>query len=327
MKKITKQQADDIFYKLAVEKKTYRDLQKEYDMNYSTICAKMKEYKKYYNIKDNEQYSITTYLRFYFLEEILDKYKNGITTKQLEEYYPASERTFAELIKDNSDLLRQSGVPSKTDQHLFENVTTEIEAYVVGLITADGSVTKRGSISLDMVSSDEQLFCEINKRLYNNTGHMFQYGMGKWHKIPMTRLNINGKQICKNLSNFGIVPNKTYLLNSIYYFDDKELMRHYLRGLFDGDGVVSKGKSKYLGLGYCAHSKDFVSSFQSFLCNELNLSKNKLFNTGGCWDCRWTAKKDVESIYHYLYDNSTICLQRKKDKIKNYLYGNTEVID
>ena len=141
----------------------------------------------------------------------------------------------------------------------------------------------------------------------------------------MSRLVINGKQICHNLSQYYVVPKKTYLLTDLYYFEDKNIMRHYIRGLFDGDGVVSQGKSKYLGIGYCAHNKDFVANFQKYLCHNLKVANNKLFDTGNCWDCRWTAKKDVESIYHFLYDDSSICLQRKKDKIKNYLYGNTEV--
>lgn len=325
MKNITKEQADKIFYQLAVEKKTYKDLQQEYNMDKTTLCRKMKQYKKEYGMNDSEQYCIKNYLRFYYLDEILDKYKKGITTMQLEQYYAASERTFAELIKENSNLLRQSGVPSKTNQKLFHSITNEIEAYTLGLITADGCISRNYSVSLDMKSTDEKLFHEINDRLYNGTGHIFQYGEGKWHKVPMSRLIIHGKQICENLAKYNVIPNKAYSLEHIYIFDDNILMRHYLRGLFDGDGVVSKGQSKYLGVGYCAHNKSFTKSFQDYLCMELEVGKNKLFDCGGCWHCRWTAKKDVEKIYHFLYDDSTICLQRKKDKIENYLYGNTEV--
>ena len=62
------------------------------------------------------------------------------------------------------------------------------------------------------------------------------------------------------------------------------------------------------------------------LVNKLGVKENKLFNTGGCWDCSWGAKKDLIKIYHYLYSDATIFLSRKKDKLYNYLYGNTEVI-
>ena len=325
MKILTKEQADRIFYQLAVERKTYKELQQEYGMDRTTLCQKMKEYKKDYGLKESENYSIKTYLRHYYLQDILTKYENGITTVELEKYYPASERTFAALISENSNLLRQTGVPSKTDQSLFANISNEYEAYTVGILTADGSVSNRGSISLDLVSTDESLLHQINDKVYKNSGNIFHYGSEKWHKIPMSRLNINGKQICANLSKYNVVPNKAYLLTDLYHFDNKGLMRHYLRGLFDGDGVVSKGQAKYLGVGYCAHNQKFVENFQKYLCNELNVAENKLFNTGNCWDCRWTAKKDVELIYHFLYDDSSIYLQRKKNKIENYLYGNTEV--
>ena len=46
MKILTKEQADRIFYQLAVERKTYKELQQEYGMDRTTLCQKMKEYKK-----------------------------------------------------------------------------------------------------------------------------------------------------------------------------------------------------------------------------------------------------------------------------------------
>ena len=327
MKELTKEQADRIFYQLAVEKRTYKSLQQEYGMNSTTLCNKMKTYKSFYGMDEEECYGIKTYLRFYHLEEILKKYKEGVCTKDLERYYPASERTFAELIQENSDLLRPRGVPSRTDQSIFSEITNEVEAYTVGLLTADGNISTTGSVAIDMISTDEELLCEINKRLYHETGHLFQYGGGEdsWHKIPMSRLIVHGKQLCQNLAKYNVIPNKTYSLEELYPFKDKEIMRHYLRGLFDGDGVVSQGKCKYLSVGYCAHNKSFTKSFQDFFCSKLDLPSNKLFNTGNCWDCRWAARKDVEKFYNFLYTDSSIYLKRKKEKIQNYLQGNTEV--
>lgn len=101
-------------------------------------------------------------------------------------------------------------------------------------------------------------------------------------------------------------------------------MQHYIRGLFDGDGVCSK-QCNYLRLGYCAHNKSFTESFQVFMCSLLYLKRNKLFDTGGSWNCSWGAKSDIEKIYNYLYKDATLYLNRKKEKIEKYLYDNTEV--
>ena len=101
-------------------------------------------------------------------------------------------------------------------------------------------------------------------------------------------------------------------------------MPHYIRGLYDGDGVCAK-TNEYLRVGYCAYHKSFTKSYQEFLINTLGLKENKLFNTGNCWDCSWSKREDLEKFYNYIYKDATIFLQRKYDKLKNYLYGNTEV--
>ena len=33
----------------------------------------------------------------------------------------------------------------------------------------------------------------------------------------------------------------------------------------------------------------------------------------------WWTKIDIKSIYHYFYDNSTICLNRKKEEFERIL--------
>ena len=95
-------------------------------------------------------------------------------------------------------------------------------------------------------------------------------------------------------------------------------MHHYIRGLFDGDGVTSKNR-ELIRIGFCAKRKEFVESYQSFLCQKLFMRKNKIFNTGGCFQCSWGAKTDIEKFYNYIYKDATIFLGRKRNKIYTYL--------
>ena len=95
-------------------------------------------------------------------------------------------------------------------------------------------------------------------------------------------------------------------------------MNHYIRGLFDGDGVASKN-GQYIKIGFCAKRKEFVESYQSFLCKTLFMRKNKIFNTGGCFQCSCGTRTDIEKFYNYIYRDATIFLGRKKNKIYTYL--------
>ena len=325
MKDITKQQADEIFYRLAVKKETYRKIAPDYEMDYTTLCNRMKKYKALYGMTDKERFTIKTYLRYYYLSDIIDKYRRGYTTKDLEQDYPASERTFAELLKDQG-ILRPSGCPSRTEQSLFSKVDNEYTAYTLGLITADGNIDKGYSVAIDLTYGDKKLLEQINSKLLNNTGHIFQYGENtKTHRnSPMVRLRFNGKQICNNLAQYGVVPKKSYLLQHLQYFEEP-LMHHYLRGLFDGDGVVSKGNQRYLRIGFCNHNRTVVEDYYNYLVSYLGLNRTALFNTGSCWQCSWASKANVKAFYSYIYDNASIFLERKKEKIEKYLNGNTEV--
>lgn len=63
-----------------------------------------------------------------------------------------------------------------------------------------------------------------------------------------------------DLSNHGIVPNKTYITDSLYL--DKipeEFKKDYIRGLFDGDGVLSfTGNMLDMSCGFVSHHKQTV---------------------------------------------------------------------
>ena len=325
MKDITKQQADEIFYRLAVKKETYKQIASDYGMEYTTLCTKMKKYKAAYGMTAQDRFTIKNYLKYYCLSDIVDKYNSGYTTKDFEQEYPASERVFADLLKEQG-VLRQSGVPSRTNQSLFSSIKDEYDAYVLGLITSDGSIGKDYSVSIDLAHGDRDLLEQINKIFLNDSGHIFQYGENtKSHKDnPMVRLRFNGKQICNNLAQYGVVPKKSYLLQHLQLFEEP-LMQHYLRGLFDGDGVVSQGQQRYLRIGFCSHNRTVVEDYFNYFVSHLGLNRTSLFNTGQCWQCSWAAKDNVQKFYSYIYNDANIYLLRKKEKIEKYLNGNTEV--
>ena len=283
----------------------------------------MKNFKKDFGIAPSEKYCASTYLRYKYKQEIIDAYLAGNSTKKIANFYGLSDdHLIAELLRSFGVEIRSTGYQSKTDQTLFKNITNEVEAYTLGLITADGNISVNYVISVTLTNSDLYLLEEINTKLLNETGHILH--IPKKEANPVNKLSFCGKQICNNLTSYGVIPNKSDSLIELAVLPEP-LMQHYIRGLYDGDGVCSSS-APYFRVGYCGKRQEFVKDFQMTLVNKLGVKENKLFNTGGCWDCSWGAKKDLIKIYHYLYNDATIFLSRKKDKLYNYLYGNTEVI-
>lgn len=307
--------AKEIFYKNAVLRKSYKELSKEYNLHPTTICKKMKNFKKDFGIRNDEIYCLQTYLRYFYGEEIKKDYLSGVSTIKIAERFKCNDHLIAKVLRDLEVEIRPIGYASKTEQTLFKNITNEIEAYTLGLITSDGNVNRDGTIRIYLTESDKYVLEEINSRLLNGTGNLSVDK--KQNGRDVARLGFYGKAICKNLAQYNVIPNKSEFLTNICILPEG-LMHHYIRGLFDGDGVASKN-NQYIRIGFCAKRKEFVESYQSFLCETLFMRKNKIFNTGGCFQCSWSARADIEKFYNYVYRDATIFLGRKKNKIYTYL--------
>ena len=308
--------AKEIFYKNAVLRKSYKELSKEYNLHPSTICKKMKAFKREFGIKEEEKYCLQTYLRYFHVDEIKEKYLSGIPTTELaKQFWTTDGHLIANVLRDLNVEIRPSGYISKTDQTLFQEIKNEIEAYSLGLITSDGNINRNGTIRIFLTESDKYILEEINLRLLNRTGNL-SVDMKK-NANPVARLSFCGKAVCQNLAQYGVIPNKSDFLTNICILPEN-LMHHYIRGLFDGDGVASKN-GESIRIGFCSKRKEFVESYQSFLCQKLFMRKNKVFNTGGCFQCSWGAKTDIKKFYNYIYKDATIFLGRKRNKIYTYL--------
>lgn len=321
---ITYEQAKDIFKKVAFKESNYNEIANKLNIDKSTLCKQMKKYKRQFDIQENETYSAYTYLRFFFKDEIIKAYIEDLRATEdiIKDYNLSDGHIISKILKYYNIPVRSVGYISRTNQKLFYEITNEIEAYTLGLITSDGSISKKYTISITLKNSDRNVLEQINSKLYNNTGY-WTYGHTESPETMTTNLVICGKQICENLAKYDIINNKTYLLKHICYFEEP-LMQHYLRGLYDGDGVCAKSRN-YLRVGYCSYSKEIVKQYQLYFVKNLKMKENKLFNTGGCWHCSWSSRKDLENFYNYIYKDCNIFLARKKDKLYNYLYGNTEV--
>lgn len=316
---ISKEDAEYIFDCLAHKTKTYDDLSLEFNVHKTTLCKQMSTFKEGFGLKSGEKYCAKTFLRYKYGKEIIQAYEEGESTKAIAQKYGFSDdHMIASLLRELNAEVRGVGYTSRTDQSLFQTIDSEISAYTLGLITADGSVNNQYMVSIELQASDKELLDQINNRMFKHTGTI----------IPARnqfRLSVCGKQICENLRQYDVIPNKTYSLLHLQRFEEP-MMQHYLRGLFDGDGVCAKNES-YLRVGYCGYNREFVEDFQDYFVNNLGLKKNQLFNTGNSWNCSWGSREDLTKFYNYLYQDATIFLSRKKEKLNAYLYGNTEVND
>ena len=221
--------------------------------------------------------------------------------------------------------------------YIFNSINTETEAYMLGLLYADGCVsykegrTRNYQVLLHLQKQDKELLDKLNSYISNETTVV--------ESKSTFYLRFSSKEMCGNLIKLGCLSNKTYKTLSLPFINP-ELIRHFIRGYFDGDGTVYIDR-KWLRTNICSVSLSFLEEIKVILENtgiqcRINTEKrkNKSFRTPqntystNCMDMHRlfvTKGKEIDKFFQYMYQDSTIFLTRKHNKFIDY--ANREVND
>ena len=89
------------------------------------------------------------------------------------------------------------------------------------------------------------------------------------------------------------------------------LLRHYMRGYFDGDGCASiSNRQKRFTLRGTPEFLEIYRDMMRYHCQFLY--KNKVSKSGNGYQLEFHGNKKVAQICEFLYKNSTIHLLRKR---------------
>ena len=111
--------------------------------------------------------------------------------------------------------------------------------------------------------------------------------------------------------NLGCIPNKTHheIFPKESVFKSRELIHHFIRGFFDGDGWVYLDNRNYLIAGICGQ-QEFLEAILKYIPEDIVKNINNLSNTEIIKVLQWGGTK-AEIFLNYIYKNSTISLDRK----------------
>lgn len=312
---------------LFVEGYNTKDISEKMCLNQQRVYKTLK--RNGYKVPKN-QITITQSMK----NNIYSMYKDGISTVNIAQKYNICDRTVVKIIKENGIKIRRPGSKSLVlNERYFDTIDTELKAYFLGFIVADGNVriSKNGIKTFQMMlqSSDkyvlekllDELGCYVRK--YNEETEKMTNLKVKPRYIKSKdeyNIQIHNQYIYDDLVSHGIVPNKTfatYIPSGI----PEELIRHFIRGLFDGDGCITISNAKYKNARVIFYGQDSILiPLQKIL--ELNipsLSKVKIFKKPTLSMLSYAAKQNVIDLYNYLYKDSTFYLTRKREKFISYI--------
>lgn len=228
----------------------------------------------------------------------------------------------------NTRNLSQSHRVYNIDERYFEEIDTEEKAYWLGFIYADGFITAPHTFGVALALKDKDHLDKLKKALKSEHPlHEYETN-SSYGQNPYARLLVQSEVIYHQFMEKGIVLNKSLILE---FPSDKTLKKnlynHFIRGYFDGDGslVLSKNSINFKICG----TKEFLSrlidifnsvsvyDFKYHLYKRKKDDKNNYYISYG-------GKQKTYSILNFLYENSTVYLDRKMEKynLLKQLYNN-----
>jgi hypothetical protein len=217
---------------------------------------------------------------------------------------------------------------------VFNIIDTEEKAYWLGFIMADGGVCyttkyyketdKINRFYINLAIKDIDVLIKLKEFLKTDSEVITYTPKGTYSDSKMCKLIINSVKLCAGLRKYGIVPNKTG--KEVMPTSDlvpKELMNHFIRGFFDGDGSIYR----QYGIRDCINftsNESMLNDLKHFLMNneivKSNCAVTRISKDRNAFVYHFSNKEDVNRFYNYIYDNATVFMGRKYNKFGNTLY-------
>lgn len=269
---------------------------------------------------------------------LADEFINSsISLTKLAEREGTTRQTLAKYFKQLGVKIVNKQNRLKFDNTIFDSIDTEEKAYWLGFIFADGYINSspleigkkpKYTMEISLKADDFKHLEKFNTfTKYEKNGVKIQDA--KCGKIICKRCRwaITDKHLWETLNSYGCTPKKSLVLKfpNESIFKSKDLIRHFIRGYFDGDGCFSRQIHhtsvspvvSFLG------TKDFLNKILEYSKIESNYRHDKR-HTEFTWILEYHKEPGIKLI-NYLYDNCTIYLDRKYKLYEFFKNGSRSV--
>ena len=221
------------------------------------------------------------------------------------------------LKKDGVNIVRHNNRTYTVDNTYFDKIDTEEKAYWLGFLYADGYLSKSDDrIQLALAAVDKGHLEKFKKALSSNYLLYSKQVTLKGKIFDAYMMQIYSKQLHKSLSSLGCCPQKTFGLEFPTDKIPSYLYRHFIRGIFDGDGSLCKVNPysrNYFHVRISSGCLSFLEGLNEIIQKQSDVSFY-IRKERTCWDLRMWKEEDSRKFLNYIYENATIFLDRKYSK-------------
>ncbi len=261
--------------------------------------------------------------------DMVEKYQNGMNGEELAKEYNVTRQAIHFLLKHRgispnktlSELRRKYYL----NEYYFHKVDSERKAYFLGLLYADGCNCDDYAVTISLQEEDRFLIDTLKEELQSTRPLIFSKKKQEHHK-NLIGVSLNSLILSNQLTELGCTPRKSLTLK--FPTEDqvpKHLLRHFIRGYFDGDGYVGKTDCNaiiYNPIGCSVVSTlDFCNSLSEILKNELDVNTfiEKRFKDSdkSTRQLRICGNQQIYKFLSWIYEDCEIYMERKYLRYKS----------
>lgn len=242
-------------------------------------------------------------------DKIIELYNKGISSSKVAKELGISKATVLAHLHDTNTVLKTQQFYNKYtfNDKFFDKIDSEVKAYFLGYLYADGYNNEERNLIVFGQAEKDKKSVEKFKDVLNAT-HPISIDT-KEGRQPFYKIRINSKYFSQALKKQGCGNAKTF--NLTFPELAPELVHHFIRGYFDGDGSIWFSKDKphisITGLD------TFLFDLQKVLIDNCNINLTKLTcrKNNAIKEIRYGGINNIKKISNYLYKDATIYLERK----------------
>lgn len=252
------------------------------------------------------------------LEIAIALFEDGMSLTKISKLLGRDRNNMAKKFNEKGIETKQGFHNKKSFNKNFFDEWNEKSAYWLGFIFADGHLSNKNGLEVCIKDKEhiEKFKADINSEHKVSTRIVSGYAY--------YRITIHDTYLGNQLRNLGVVNNKTYYWEIPKVPD--EYMRHFIRGVFDGDGSFHIDKNTEYKGGHCTYSIvsyniEVLNSLKNAIVRTSNLTEQDIHiydnkNRVPCLNI--CTIKGLDEIFHYMYSDATVYLDRKYNKYLDY---------
>lgn len=266
-----------------------------------------------------------SYLRMMdvIIQEYLNTPEKERSLTKLGRKYGVKRQTISKYLKDRNIEVINYQNRCRIDETVFDIIDTEEKAYWLGFLYADGNISSEGhrfEINLSLKDINHMLKL---KSFFKGDDLEVRIDTTKGEQYPMCRMSVRNEHLWTALKDKGCVPCKSLILKwpDESIFSSKSLIRHFIRGYWDGDGTIGLYKTEKYGYNFSfsvVGTPMFLKGVQDFIglggCLKNASTPSEPNNA---WILSYTSLKSRKAA-RFLYQNASIYLERKYNIYQEY---------